>query len=45
MVTFKDVRNVCGGAGDPVQWLRALTLLPQDLGSLPSAQTVAHNCL
>ena len=27
------------------QWLRALTALPEDLGSTPSIHMAAHNCL
>ncbi|CAO2645611.1 hypothetical protein LEMLEM_LOCUS27546 [Lemmus lemmus] len=27
------------------QWLRALTALPKDPGSIPSTHMAAHNCL
>jgi hypothetical protein len=27
-----------------VQWLRALGVLPEDLGSIPSTYVAAHNC-
>jgi hypothetical protein len=33
-----------GGAGEMVQWLRALTALPEDLGSIPSTH-IFHNYL
>jgi hypothetical protein len=31
--------------GETAQWLRALAALPEDLGSIPSTHTAAHNCL
>ena len=33
------------GAGEMAQWLRALTILPENLGSIPSNHMVAHNHL
>jgi hypothetical protein len=27
------------------QWLQALAVLPEDLGSVPSTHTAAHTCL
>ena len=33
------------GAREVAQWLRALTVLPEELGSIPSNHMVAHNCL
>jgi hypothetical protein len=33
------------GAGEIVQWLRALAFLPEDLGSVLSTYIVVHNCL
>lgn len=32
-------------AGEMVQQLRALTALPEDLGSIPSTHMAAHACL
>lgn len=32
-------------AEDMVWWLKALVVLPEDLGSVPSTNTAAHNCL
>ena len=33
------------GAGEMARWLGAPAARPEDLGSLPSTHTVAHNCL
>ena len=33
------------GAGEMVQWVRALAVLPKDLGLIPSTQKVALSCL
>jgi hypothetical protein len=33
------------GAGEMAQWLRALTALPKDLGSIPRTHMVAHSHL
>ena len=33
------------GAGEMAQWLRALTALPKDPGSIPSTHMTTHNCL
>ena len=33
------------GLGEMAQQLRALAALPEDLGSIPSTHTAAHNCL
>ena len=33
------------GAGEMVQWLRALATLPEDPGSIPSTHTEAHGHL
>ena len=35
----------CQGAGEMVQQLRALAVLPEDLGSIPNTHTANHNCL
>jgi hypothetical protein len=35
----------CWGAGEVVQWLRALTALPKVLSSNPSNHMVTHNHL
>jgi hypothetical protein len=32
-------------AGEVVQWLRVLTALSKELGSIPSNHMMAHNCL
>ena len=32
-------------AGEMAQWLRALTALPEDPGSILSTHMAAHNCL
>ena len=37
--------NVPFGAGEMTQWLRALTLLPEVQGSIPSIHMLAHNRL
>ena len=33
------------GTGEMAQWLRALTALSEDPGSIPSTHMAAHNCL
>jgi hypothetical protein len=33
------------GAGEMAQWLKALVVLPEDLGSIPSTYTAAYNSL
>ena len=33
------------GIGEITQWLKALSGLPVDLGSIPSNHMAAHNCL
>ena len=33
------------GAGEMAQWLKALTVLPEDLGSMTRIHMVSHNCL
>ena len=32
-------------AGEMAQWLRALTVLPEDPSSIPSTHMAAYNCL
>jgi hypothetical protein len=39
------VKNVFIWAGEMAQQLRALAALAEDLGSIPSTHTAAHNCL
>jgi hypothetical protein len=39
---FKILRS---GAGEMALQLRALAVLPKDLGSIPSTHEMAHNCL
>jgi hypothetical protein len=38
------VKSQNNGAGEMVQWSRALAALPEDLGSIPSTHMAAHNC-
>jgi hypothetical protein len=38
-------KDMDGGAEEMAQWLRQLTALPEDLGSMPSIHVAAHNCL
>ena len=33
------------GSGEVAQWLRGLTALPEDPGSIPSTHMDTHNCL
>ena len=43
--SYSEIRlEVILGTGVIVQWLRALTDLPEDLGSIPSTHMAAHNC-
>jgi len=42
---FKSLRKKTTGAGDMVQWLRALAALPEVLSSIPSNHMVAHSHL
>jgi hypothetical protein len=44
-VTSRIIRNGLFGAGEMAQWLKALTLLPEVLSSIPSSHMVAHNHL
>ena len=37
------MKNLILGAGEMAQWLRALTVLPEDLGLIPSTHKAAHN--
>jgi len=39
------MKIILWGARAMAQWLRALTALPEDLGSIPSNDMAAHNCL
>jgi hypothetical protein len=41
----KIIKILQFGAGEMAQWLRALTALPEVLGSIPSNHMVAHNHL
>ena len=41
----EEASDALEGAGEMAQWLRALTTLPEDSGSIPSAHMVAHNGL
>jgi hypothetical protein len=43
--TIKAFKKVNGGAGEMAQWLKALTVLPEDLGSNLSTHMAAHNYL
>jgi hypothetical protein len=38
-----DLKSLHVGAEEMVQWLRALTALPEVLSSIPSNHMVAHN--
>lgn len=38
-------RIIWGGAEEMAQWFRALTPLPEDMGSSPRTHTAAHTCL
>ena len=40
-----DVKKIFLGAEEMAQCLRSLTTLPKHLGSIPSTQVGAHNCL
>jgi hypothetical protein len=40
-----SIRNVCAGAEEMAQQLRALKALPEVLSSIPSAHMVAYNHL
>jgi hypothetical protein len=40
-----DIKTEGGGAGEMAQRLRALTILPEVLNSIPSNHMVAHNHL
>ena len=40
-----EVRNYINRAREMAQWLRALTAVPEVLGSIPSNYMVAHNPL
>ena len=39
------LENLSIGAGEVVQWLRVLTALPKDPGSIPSICMAPHNCM
>jgi hypothetical protein len=43
--TKQQLQNLCLGAGEVAQQLRALVVLPENLGSNPSTHTPAHNHL
>jgi hypothetical protein len=43
--TYVSIRIWDYGAGEMAQWLRALTLLPEVLSSIPSNYMVTHNHL
>ena len=38
------VKDFLKHGGKIAQWLKALTTLPEDLGSIPSIHMAAHNC-
>ena len=40
-----DTKIGQSGTGEMAQWLRALSDLPEDLGSVPSTYVAAHSCL
>jgi hypothetical protein len=42
---MKQLKVVCGGAGEMAQWFRALAALLEVLSSIPSNHMVAHNHL
>ena len=37
--------NMLYWSGEMAQWLRALVVLPEDPGSIPSTHMLIHNCL
>jgi hypothetical protein len=41
----KLLKNCQRGTGAMVQWLKALTALPEVQGSIPSIHMATHNCL
>jgi hypothetical protein len=41
----KKKKDPRAGAGEMAQQLRALTALPEELGSILAIQMAAHNCL
>jgi hypothetical protein len=41
--TYSAISVILGGAGEMAQWLRALVVLPEDPGSVPSTHCEAHN--
>jgi hypothetical protein len=48
MLTHLKIKNKSKmerGAGEMAQQLRALTDLPEDLGSIPGSRMAVHNCL
>lgn len=42
---MRDCRKSQGGAEEVAQQLRGLTVLPEELGSLPGTHTVDYNLL
>jgi hypothetical protein len=40
-----SLKNKIPGTGEMAQWVRALTVLPEVLSSIPSNHMVAHNHL
>ena len=44
-VTPLQVLKTKSGAGEVADWLGALAVFPEDLGSIPSTHMAAHTCL
>jgi hypothetical protein len=42
---MKEYKNTSMEAGEMAQRLRALVVLPEDPGSIPSTHMAAHSCL
>lgn len=41
----KNIFQIIRGLGEMALWLRVLSVLAEDRSSIPSTDTVAHNCL
>jgi hypothetical protein len=41
----KTLKNMYNMTAEMAQWLRALTALPENQGSIPSTHMAIHNCL
>lgn len=42
--TYRHEINKQPWAGEPAQWMRTLSTLPENPGSIPSTHTAANNC-